>query len=316
MKRWIIWSVLCSLVMGVCNISFGQQLPIGRCSTGDIAEFEGAQRDQREYKIPGDLVIGSAPGSICSQYARYGWEETMVLYLGEGAEDYQELIERAVDVWNETVYLGKDTPLIEISEDRPEIYRLARSFWEDTDEEGKANLDDNQSVIYFTPAEESDLWGLCWRRWNYVSKKMLQADTYINTFDEEEYPDSTLVLSKKLVDINSTYAAYATSNKTYEVILHELGHAVGLNHIPTSGNVMSRNFGGGGINQWVAALGVQLFNASSPQRNPFVKRKTSMDPYMALSKEDSKAMKLLDFFTNNAKLGEQEKMALTCIYQY
>ena len=29
-----------------------------------------------------------------------------------------------------------------------------------------------------------------------------------------------------------------------------------------------------------------------------------------------KAFESMEFFTQNAKLGEQEKMALTCIYQY
>ena len=71
----------------------------------------------------------------------------MVLYLGEGAEEYQELINRAVEVWNETVDIGDDTPLIEITDERPETYRLPRSFWEDTTEEGQANLDDSQRSL-------------------------------------------------------------------------------------------------------------------------------------------------------------------------
>ena len=306
-----------AIVTGIWDLTLSQervQHPVGRCITRDVEEFNGTQLEQRGYRIPGTWHY--VPGTLCAQYARYGWEEPMVLYLGEGAEDYRELIERAIEVWNETVDLGKDTPLIEITDKRPETYRLASSFWEDTDEEGKANLDDNQSVIYFTTSEESDLWGLAWRQWSYRDAKMLEADIYINTFAEEEHPDEVLVLNKKLSDIDSSYAAYATFNKTYAVILHELGHAIGLNHVPTSGNVMSRDFGAGGIDQWAAPIAVQLFNDSSPRNHPFVERKNNVDTYMALSKEHDDTMEIVDFFTNNAKLGEQEKMALTCIYPY
>ena len=174
-------------------------------------------------------------------------------------------------------------------------------------------------MIYFTASreeDESDLWGLCWFQYSRYYSEMREADIYINTEDEENYPDDTLVLTKKLFDVDSTHAAYATYNKTYAVILHELGHAIGIRHLPTSGNVMSRDFGAGGIDQWSAPLAVSLFNDLSPRDNPFVERKNNVDNYMVVSKENSKAIDLMDFFTNNAKLGEQEKMALTCIYQY
>ena len=99
------------------------------------------------------------------------------------------------------------------------------------------------------------------------------------------------------------------------MILHELGHAIGIQHIPVSGNVMSRDFGAGGIDQWAGPLAVELFNAFSPRRNKFVDRHRNVSPYMAIS-PGNEWLDRAEFFTENAKLGEQEKMVLMCIYEY
>ena len=42
----------------------------------------------------------------------------MKLHLGEGADEYRDLIERAIEVWNETVKLPSREPLIEIVDER------------------------------------------------------------------------------------------------------------------------------------------------------------------------------------------------------
>ena len=144
---------------------------------------------------------------------------------------------------------------------------------------------------------------------------MIAADIYINTAIEELFPESTLVLTKKLVDVDSSHGAYALYNKTYAVILHELGHAVGIGHIPVNGNVMSRDLGGGGIGQWAAPLAIELFNDPSPRENKFVDRHRDVFPLMAI-RPGADMLDRVDFFTQNAKLGEQEKTALMCIYEY
>ena len=293
--------------------------PIGECSTVDATEddsHENAIDYQRsEFKIPGDVVF--VPGTLCSFYSYVGWEEPMKLHLGEGADEYRDLIERAIEVWNETVKLPSREPLIEIVDERPENYELPTAFWSNTDEYAHENLEDDESVIYFKPAgdDETRSWGLTWFQRRYSS--MREADVYINTADEESRPGRTLILTKKLVDVSRLYGAYALYNKTYAVILHELGHAIGLAHIPVSGNVMSRAFGAGGLDQWSAAIALELFNDFSPTNNKFVDRHSQIYPYMSIREEvHEEAFERMEFFTENAKLGEQEKMALTCIYKY
>ena len=304
-------------------------LPIGECSTGDATEVTaaGGGYGQSEFVIPPDLgiVVGVAavPGSLCSAYAHAGWEETMQLHLGEGAEDYLPLIERAVEVWNETVNLPTGEPLIEIAEASPENYLLPESFWLEREQYGVENLDDNESVIYFKPARPEDgvrLWGLTWYEWELSditsSPEMIKADVYINTNHEEKYAPATLILTKKIADVDSTYGAYALYNKTYSVILHELGHAVGLGHIPVNGNVMGRDFGAGGLDQWSAPIALELFNALTPRQNKFVFSHSQMAPYTKIGEHNEELHDLVNLFTENAKLGEQEKTALACIYQY
>ena len=279
------------------------------------------------FVIPNDIGITIVPGNLCSTYAYAGWEETMRLHLGEGASEYLGLIEMAVEVWNEVVTPRSGEPLIEIVEYRPENYLLSESFWANTDAdiniEGLINLLDGENVIYFKPdtEDESDLWGLTWygrmRSVDSGSRKMAAADIYINTADEEEVAPDTLALSKLLVDVNDSYGAYAFVNKTYQVILHEIGHAVGLSHIPVSGNVMSRDFGAGGLDQWSAPIALELFKSPSPiQDNKFVDPHDLIFPYMRVGEENLDMLDRMDFFTRSAKLGEQEKMVLTCIYEY
>ncbi len=250
----------------------------------------------------------------CSEFAYGGWQKTLRLQLGEGADEYRNLIERAVEVWNEAVPLGDDMPLIEIFSARPVNFAAPANFW-GQELAGNTYRGDGESVVYFTPeggGREMAFGGIA-----YLDREgieMIEADVYINTYWEEQYSDSTLVLTKKLVDVDSSYGAYALYNRTYDVILHELGHVVGLRHIPINGNVMSVDFGGGGIDQWAAAIALELFNSFSPRTNRFVRSHSGTFPTMAIRSRG--ALAIAEFFTDNAKLGEQEKTALSCVYSY
>ena len=287
--------------------------PIGQCTTGDSqASFSAPLRG---YRIPGDIVF--VPGNFCSAYSYTGWESTMKLHLGEGAEQYLDLIERAVEVWNEAVTPQSGPPLIEIVETRPQAYSLPASFWSDVAEISSGNVGDGESVIYFTPSNESER-----SKWGYARYRgargywMIEADIYINVHDENQVAPDTLIMTDKLVDVDSTYGAYALHNKTYAVILHELGHAIGLKHIPVHGNIMSRDWRAGGTDQWAATVAFELFNDFSPRTNKFVDRHSDVLPYMRVGRRFRKVLNRVDFFTNNGKLGEQDKTALACIYEY
>ena len=64
-------------------------------------------------------------------------------------------------------------------------------------------------------------------------------------------------------------------------------------------------------------MALELFNDFSPIHNRFVYLHSRIRPYMSIVEEvHEEAFESMEFFTQNAKLGEQEKMALTCIYQY
>ena len=294
--------------------------PIGKCSTVQV-RVEEDRGFRSKYQIPHNLA--RVPGNFCSAYAQAGWEETMKLYLGEGAAKYRKLIERAAGVWNETVNLPEGRPLIEIAEEMPQNFLAPEEFWLNEDEAGYENLGDEQNVIYFTPATaEGKNWGLAYWKSAYNpftgSGKMVAADIYINTFDEESNPDSTLILTKKLLDslADPSYGAYITYIKTYDVILHELGHAVSLGHIPVNGNVMSREFGAGGVDQWTSAIALGLLEVTTPWNSKFVYRHSEMSPYMAIPNHQKNRLGDAGVFTLYGKLGAQEKTALACIYEY
>ena len=288
--------------------------PIGHCTTQNVTgDFNDRLLGGSKFKLPGTAT--SSP--LCDFYAHAGWDTPMTLHLGEGADEHEELIERAVEVWNEAVQIPFLGDVIRISNARPDNYRVPARFGEN-DEWGEDNAFDGESVIYFPEYESEGSWGFTWVRTgkHHITYRdsMIEADAYVNVTDEQR--GHTLILAKKLFSVDSAYSAYALYNKTYAVILHEIGHAIGLKHIPVSGNVMSKDFGAGGIDQWSATLAMDLYDVLSPRNNKFVERDRDISPYMRVDSNLKSVMKRVEFFTDHAKLGEQEKMALTCIYEY
>ena len=258
---------------------FPMNTPIGECLTEDPAPETTLQS---KYTVPGSVVF--IPGNVCTAFTYGGgWEETIELHLGEGADEYEDLIERAVEVWNEAIKLPTGDPLIEIVTREPENYEVPRSFWADPLRDWDSD-NDGESVIYFAPSSDDDSrsWGITfvWLRSTFTrGRRIAEADIFINTHDEEEVSPDTLMLAKKIADVDRSYGAYVLVNKTYDVILHEIGHAIGLRHVAVSGNIMSRYFGGGGIGQWAAPMALEIENAVNPRRLKFVYANDTFRPY-------------------------------------
>ena len=258
-------------------------------------------------------------GSLCTRYAPYGWEETLELQLGEGASAYRELIEKAVELWNEAVTAPGRKPLITISNKRVTNYRLPSSFWEDTYYHSDA-LGDGENVIYFMSSSEDDarrgvtyVW---WRTEN--TERLIEADVFINTWPEEEFGRNNLSITRLLTDWDGTNGMYARINGSFQIILHEIGHAIGLAHIPVKGNIMSRDYMPRVVDQWAATATMFKIDNSHlyPGQIPFLYPHEFTHPYEVIHELGRRARKEQKFFTDHARLGEQEKMALTCIYEY
>ena len=288
--------------------------PPGRCGVPDQVPIitEGTS------KTGGDgttRAFSLWESELCSQYTHAGWwGEALELQLGEGAADYREEIELAVKKWNEALRGWWQDPLIEIIEDRPTNYRLSESFWEeDHEEEITDNLHDGENVIYLKPGDDPDanVRGVAY--WQDFLWWKLGADIYINTAREEDW-SGIPATSKKIIDVSPSHGAYAFVNNTYEVILHEVGHAVGLGHVPVVGNVMRPTLGtfvDGVADQWIEAM--SLAHVIGDLGSEFVYLNAHIKPFMPVRSERGRG--LVDFYTTMAELGDLEKALLACVYE-
>ncbi len=259
--------------------------------------------------------------TICEEYTYAGWEETMQLQLGEGAEPYRGLIELAVQTWNDAVLKLWDEPLIEIIDDEPDTFQLPPEFWENRVEESLENLEDGESVIYFSPSPDDLGSPRGFARIRYSVHRMKAVDLYINTAHEEEWSGYTLAYTKKILEAGSSHRVYAFINSTYEVILHEIGHAVGLGHPSAAGNVMAPGtFIDSVADQWAPAMNLYQISQARGTIGAFdigdiFVTRNNLYPYMAIRESSRTLNTLTDFYTERAKLGAAEKMLLNCVYE-
>ncbi len=316
------------LVLLVCASSAIAQIPIPHnpdwCGVPDRIDGRSSKAlaedpSFKEFSIPGS--------GTCSEYTFGGWERPMLLQLGEGAADYLPLIELAVKTWTEAVrpWWGYKGPLIEIDYSRPTNFLLPRDFWENRfDGSTSENRYDGENVIYFNPNPDPDS-----RVRGFAEPvhsaypgtgRLVGADIYINTADEEKFHGYTLAKSKKVIDVSDSQGVYVYLNGTYEVILHELGHAIGLGHVPVVGNVMATGtFVDGVAAQWTEVMSVTHFVAAgsygqiSDFEMKFVQSHSSFIPFVAL--RNKRLIELTEFYTELAKLGTQERILLSCIYK-
>ena len=271
---------------------------------------------------------------LCSEYAYGGWDNPLRLYMGEGAQEYKGILWDAIEVWNDALIGFNRTRIIELySFGIKREPTLPENFWDDPHSIAEQNGRDGRSVIYFKPDTTGNrLFSFAHLRQNASRTRMLKVDIYINTTHEERY-DAPIVETHAVMPLDDGYSMYTIVNATFSTILHELGHALGILHIPVSGNIMSYRFMPGTAESWkpsmvatsVFAIVLQgAFQALSGadvdeieldySKFPFAYRDSAMHPRMYLRSEQMiSAMRLFD---QTIKLGEQDKMALLCSYQF
>ena len=277
--------------------------------SGDGVDLSSDIPPQRRFAPP------SSGDRLCSQYTYGGWQDTLQLYLGEGAEEYLLDVQYAVYLWNEAVMGFNQTPLIEIIEhSQPKTFTLGEDFWENSEAEMETHIQDRQSVIYFKPAStDSSTRGIAYL-WTQGGR-MVQSDIYLNTRPEM---------------LHGRVSAYTTWLKPTEwgfihafvdplflAILHEIGHAVGLKHVPISGNIMSYNYMPALRAKWMPALESLEYSLSVMDKADELQSlaQSQFQPSSMLLTTEWE-LYLRDVYTTSVELGQQDRMALMCIYDF
>lgn len=269
--------------------------------------------EPNQYAIP--------RGDLCEMYTyERGWEETMVLQLGEGAEQYRQQIQRAAFLWNTTSATRYGTPgsLIRISDERPSDFRLPSSFWEREVDNWQS---DGENVIYFKPSNDaSAARGTAWNFYQtYDRDRVTESDVFINTRMEEEY-GADQMWTTRVYSHDHEYGVYVYTDRIYTLLIHELGHALGLSHIPVKGNWMSYSLNPNLKEQWEAPaalyanLILSYLGGEEALKNDFFV--DHIENTFPRTPQNERQRILMRFYSSLVRLGDMDKMMLACIYEF
>ena len=291
---------------------------VGQCS--GVRSLEAPAKPSTHLPRRSFGIRGSG---LCDEYTSAGWDGTMQLYLGEGVADYLGPLSLAVSLWHDALVGFSREPVIEITSDRPRKFRQSSNFWSNSAKEADGNSEDGQSVIYFKGDGDPDrVSSFAAYRWK--GSKMLEADVYINTTLEDLY-GPLLARVREIDALDESLATYAIVNSTFLTVLHELGHLLGIGHIPVSGNIMSYNYMPALASQWripmalyvsgVAEMRWRLTGSSNFSTLPYVYPKRDNRSFLMSVTRDC-TFTDMQSFTSSVTLGEQDRMALMCIYDF
>ncbi len=153
---------------------------------------------------------------------------------------------------------------------------------------------------------------------------------YINITDWQEY-GPYLYRTQEVLNIEDHYV-HVVVDSTYLTVLHEIGHALGLQHVPVSGNIMSYNYMPRMKDLWLPAMTAELFRRAelsysieqvfasndnfSPLLSAFATTDADYGSYMYSEDLDDMEKAMMFLFTESAGLGEQDRMSLLCAYDF
>ena len=313
-----------SLLLAFAGATHGQ-IPIpyepGRCGGVHLVRTEPKPTQFQ----PKSLALAPIKDNgFCSQYTfEAGWKQPLEILMGEGAWGYYSEIYQAVTVWREAIWGAKYPfvgPPILLSFEAPRNFSVPEGVWQAGEPHTRVNVQDGQSVIYFKSSGSIDTGSQGFARVRAVGSEMVEADIYINIRDEVQYGPN-ISRPRLILDVDEQHGVYSFLNSTYITILHEIGHALGLEYISINGNAMSYQYTEQPTHQWEAPMSVFLLNQlaikgesaiTDPTQIQFVFRKEDVHPYMAITNE--KMLESMEFFTGAAGLGEQDRTALMCVY--
>ena len=276
--------------------------------------------DPRNFRVGSD--------GLCSEYATYGWESTMHLHLGEGASDFLPQIEMAIDLWNAAIAGFARRPVINLIPNvRPKTFQLESGFWRSDGAQSSNLVDDGQSVIYFKASGNStSTKGYAHWRWDR-NDRLREADVYINTDKVVKYGPH-LFHAHEVFRYDDTRSVFSRVDQTYLLVLHEIGHALGLKHVSIAGNIMSYNYMPKMEDIWRAPFAMLNLSLKALKRSVsndlgvgiewFLDVRDRMSPnmYTPPGNMTDRRHALTDMYTRSVVLGEQDRMALMCIYDF
>jgi hypothetical protein len=113
---------------------------------------------------------------------------------------------------------------------------------------GYSSVNVNRNIIWNGSTQYDYEWNYSVEQWNDEDFVLIKKDTWLldATLNIDDYEDTSLgasiayfqnkILTNDIIRINTHYFDNMTSQQRFKTMMHELGHALGINEMNTSGN--------------------------------------------------------------------------------